>query len=419
MQYGEYEHPLYQQVLSQFDAVKERTGVDPGSLDRLRFPKRSVIVTVPVRMDDGSIKVFLGYRVQHSLTSGPGKGGLRYHPGVNLGEVSGLAMLMSWKCGLMGLPFGGAKGGMNLDPSKLSKGEIERATRRFTQEILPFIGPMVDVMAPDLGTNEQVMGWIFDTYSMHIGYNVPQIVTGKSVMLYGTTGRREATGRGVTYCIEEACRETGLTLNGSRAVVHGFGNVGSVTANELSLRGVKVIAIADVAGATYNPKGINVGDLQKHVQTGQNVSSFKGGEPMEAEQVLTLDCDILVPAAIERVLTAENAGAVKARIVAEGANGPTTFEADQILREKGVFVIPDILCNAGGVVVSYFEWVQDIQMFFWTEEQVNQRLHEIMLKTFRQCYEYARKNKTDLRTAALVVGILRIAQEKAHRGLYP
>lgn len=420
MQLGEYQNPLFQQVMEQFDEVKDLTGVDPGQLERLRMPKRSAIVTVPTRMDDGSVRVFLGYRVQHSLTSGPGKGGLRFHPDVTLGEVSGLAMLMSWKCGLMGLPFGGAKGGVNCNPLAMSQGEIERVTRRFTQEILPFIGPMVDVMAPDMGTNEQVMAWIYDTYSMHVGYNVPQIVTGKSVMLYGTAGRREATGRGVVYCIEEAARHLDMKLTGMRAAIHGFGNVGSVTAFELAQRDVHLVAVADITGGIRNDKGLNIQALLEHVRSGKSVTTFTEGDPIPAEDVLTVPCDILVPAAMERVIDQSNASKVQCRILAEAANGPTTNEADRMLRENnGIFIIPDILCNAGGVVVSYFEWVQDIQMFFWSEEQVNQRLHEVMTRAFQECYAYSRGHKTTLRTAALALGIRRIGQEKAHRGLYP
>jgi len=419
-EFGEYDSPFFRQVVRQFDEVKERTGVPSGALERLRYPKRAAIVTVPVRMDDGSTEVFRGYRVQHSLTSGPGKGGLRYHPSVSLPEVSALAVLMSWKCGLMDLPFGGAKGGVNCDPAVLSKLEIERTTRRFTMEILPFIGPDTDVMAPDVGTNEQVMAWIYDTYSMNVGQNVPRIVTGKSVSLYGTVGRREATGRGVVYCIEEAAKHLGMKLDGSRAVIQGFGNVGSVTAQELDSLGAKVIAVGDVGGAVCNARGLDVPGLLQHCSTHRTVRGFPGGEDLPSEDLLAQECEVLVPAALERVITADHVNRIRCRILAEAANGPMTAEADEILRERSdVFVIPDILCNAGGVTVSYFEWVQDIQMFFWDLNDVNERLRRIMTEAFHKCREYAEKERIDMRTAALVLGIRNVALEKAERGLYP
>ncbi|MDX9974964.1 MAG: Glu/Leu/Phe/Val dehydrogenase [FCB group bacterium] len=420
MEFGEFDSPLYRQVVEQYDAVKEMTGMDPGILERLRYPKRLAIVTVPVRMDDGTTQVFRGYRVQHAITSGPGKGGLRYSPAVNLGEVTGLALLMGWKCGLMGLPFGGAKGGINCDPRALSKAELERVTRRYTIEMIPFIGPMVDVMAPDLGTNEEVMGWMFDTYSMLIGHNVPQIVTGKSVALYGTVGRREATGRGVVFCIEQAAEQIGLALPGATAVVQGMGNVGSVVALELSRRGAKIVAVADAYGAVHNPKGLDIEALVAHVRAGGRVPDFPEADGVSAQDVLTLPCDILVPAAVESVITADNAPKIRCRILAEAANGPTTVAADRLLREnKDILLIPDILCNAGGVTVSYFEWVQDIQMYFWDEEEVNRQLRKVMLKTFARVADYARRNEVDMRTAALVLGIRSIAQEKQERGLFP
>jgi glutamate dehydrogenase (NAD(P)+) len=412
--------PLFKQAVDQFDAVKERTGVEAGALARLRYPKRSIVVTVPVGMDDGTTKVFMGYRVQHALTSGPGKGGLRYHPSVTLGEVSGLALLMGWKCGLMGLPFSGAKGGVNCDPSTLSSGELERLTRRLTMELFPFIGPQVDVMAPDVGTNAQVMAWIYDTYSMNVGHNVPQIVTGKSVLLHGTMGRREATGRGVVFCIEEAAKHCDLKLTGARVVIQGFGNVGSIVAQEMANRGAKVVAIADAYGATHNEHGLDIIRLLAHMEGAGKLSDFPEGESMPPNQVLTLECEVLVPAAIERVITKENASQIRCRILAEAANGPTTVEADHVLRENtDMLLIPDILCNAGGVVVSYFEWVQDAQMFFWTEEQINNRLRDTISKAFHQCIDYAKRNSVDLRTAALILGVRRVALEKAERGLHP
>lgn len=418
--YGEFDSPLFRQAVEQFDAVKDRTGIEEGALERLRFPKRTAIVTVPVQMDDGRVEIFLGYRVQHSLTSGPGKGGLRYHPNVNLGEVSGLALLMGWKCGLVGLPFGGAKGGVNCDPTKLSRGELERITRRFTMEIMPFIGPDVDVMAPDMGTDEQVMAWIYDTYSMNVGHNVPRIVTGKSVDLSGTKGRREATGRGVVYCIEEAAKHLGVSIEGSRSVVQGFGNVGSVAALELAQRGSKIIAVGDVAGAVCNDRGIDVKRLLDHVAHNRTVVGFSEADPLDPADLLGLECEFLIPAALERVIHEENVHRLKCRVLAEGANGPTTNEADEILRENSdILVIPDILCNAGGVTVSYFEWVQDIQMFFWDEDEVNRRLKKVMSETFTACYDYALREKADMRTAALTIGIRRLALKKSKRGLFP
>jgi glutamate dehydrogenase (NAD(P)+) len=416
----EYDAPLFRQVLAQFDAVKDRTGMDEGALERLRYPKRTTVVALPVRMDDGTTHVYWGYRVQHSVTSGPGKGGLRYHPDVNLGEVAGLAMLMGFKCGLMNLPFGGAKGGVNCDPTAMSTGELERITRRFTMEIIPAIGPMTDVMAPDLGTNERVMAWIYDTYSMHMGHNVPQIVTGKSPALFGIAGRREATGRGVVYTIEEAAKDIGLDLMGARVVVQGFGNVGSVVAAELGHRGAKVIAVADVSGAVVNMAGLDVKTLLEHAGAEGTVVGFAGGDAMPGGDVLTMECDILVPAALERVITRENVNGLTCRILAEAANGPTTNEADHVLRERSdMLVIPDILCNAGGVTVSYFEWVQAIQMLFWDEAEVYRRLQGLMVGAYHRCNAYAREHGVDMRTAALVLGIRNVAEQKAQRGLYP
>jgi glutamate dehydrogenase (NAD(P)+) len=417
---AEYDAPLLRQVVEQFDAVKERTGVDAGVLERLKHPKRAAIVTIPVRLDNGSTEVYMGYRVQHSVTSGPGKGGLRYHPAVNLGEVAGLALIMGWKCGLMNLPFGGAKGGVNCDPTVMSQDELERTTRRLTMELMPVIGPAVDVMAPDVGTGEQEMAWIYDTYSMHMGHNVPQIVTGKSVSLYGTAGRRDATGRGVVFTIEEAAKRIDLALEGATAVIQGFGNVGSVTALELANRGVSVIAVSDVKGAVRNDKGLDVHRLVLHSRDTGSVVGFDGGDTLKDGNILSTSCDILVPAALERVITAENVGKISCRILAEAANGPTTTEADLILREQSdVLLIPDILCNAGGVTVSYFEWVQDAQMFFWDEAEVVRRLQRIMAEAFARCYDYAKREGVDMRTAALVQGIRRVASEKAERGLYP
>lgn len=417
---AEFDSPLYRQVLEQFDAVKERTGMDPGALERLRYPRRTTVVSLPVRMDDGTTKVHWGYRVQHSITSGPAKGGLRYHPDVNLGEVAGLAFLMGWKCGLMNLPFGGAKGGVNCDPTQMSAAELEHLTRRFTMEMIPAIGPKEDVMAPDMGTNEQIMAWIYDTYSMHMGHNVPQIVTGKSQALFGIAGRREATGRGAVYTIEEAAKEIELDLMGARVVVQGFGNVGSVVATELGHRGAKIVAVSDVQGAVVNENGLDVQALLDYSAEHCTVLGFEGGDAIDGGAILELPCEILVPAALERVITGANVGNLQCRILAEGANGPTTNEADHVLRERSdMLVIPDILCNAGGVTVSYFEWVQAIQMLFWDEEEVYRRLRGLIVGAYQRCSAYAKANGVDMRTAALVLGIQNVAAQKSQRGLYP
>jgi glutamate dehydrogenase (NAD(P)+) len=403
----------------QLESVAEVIDIDPGVLDRLSVPKRAMIVSIPVRMDDGEIDVFTGYRVQHSLTSGPSKGGLRYDKGVDLGEVAALAMWMSWKCGIMNLPFGGAKGGIECDPHALSTGEVERLTRRFTEEMLSIIGPRQDVMAPDMGTDEQTMAWIYDTYSMKIGYACPEIVTGKPVELGGCIGRREATGRGVTYCIMEALKELKLRAEESTAVVQGFGNVGSVTCLELHNRGVKVIATGDRFGAIRNERGIDIPALSLHVASGKKLIDFPNASRIEPDDLMTTPCTILVPAAMERVITERNAAKLRCRVLAEGANGPTTPDADVILASSDIFIIPDVLCNAGGVTVSYFEWVQDIQQLMWSEKQVNEKLQELMLRAFHQVLSLARDRKLRMRTAGLSLGVQKVAREKIRRGLYP
>ncbi len=411
--------PTFQMACRQLESVAEVIEIDKGVLKRLARPRRALVVSIPVRMDDGRIEVFVGYRVQHSLTSGPAKGGLRYHPSVDLGEVAALAMWMSWKCGIMNLPFGGAKGGIACDPAKLSKGELERLTRRFTEEVLPIIGPRMDVMAPDLGTDEQTMAWIMDTYSMKVGYACPEIVTGKPVELGGCIGRREATGRGVTYCIMETLRHLNIDPGQSTAVVQGFGNVGSVACEELALRGVKITGVGDRYGAVHNPKGLDLPALVKHVATGASVCDFPGGEPISNEDLLTLKCTILVPAALGHVITEENAARLRCRVLAEGANGPTTPEADAILADSDIFLIPDVMCNAGGVTVSYFEWVQDIQQLMWSEKQVNEKLEELILHSFHQMMDVAKRRKLSTRTAALSMGVEKVNKEKVRRGLYP
>ncbi len=411
--------PTFQMACRQLEQVAKVIDIDPGVLERLMKPKRALVVSVPIRLDNGHTVNFTGYRVQHSLTSGPSKGGLRYHSSVDLGEVAALAMWMSWKCGIMNLPFGGAKGGIACDPAALSPGERERMTRRFTEEVLLVIGPRMDVMAPDLGTDEQTMAWIMDTYSMQVGYACPEVVTGKPVELGGCVGRREATGRGVVYCIMEALEELKLKPTRATAAVQGFGNVGSVVCQELAQRGVRVVAVGDRYGAIRNPKGIDVAALTRHVAGGKLLRDFPGAEEMPSEELLTTPCTVLVPAALERVIHSKNAGSLKCRILAEAANGPTTPEADAVLADSDVFIIPDVLCNAGGVTVSYFEWVQDMQQFFWSEEEVNAKLRELMLKGFHRVRDLARERKLSMRTAALSLGVQKIANEKQRRGLYP
>jgi glutamate dehydrogenase (NAD(P)+) len=413
--------PVYRMACQQLRAAAAVTDLDAGIAERLMVPKRSLVVHVPVRMDDGHTAVFIGYRVQHSLTSGASKGGLRYAPHVDLGEVAALAMWMSWKCGIMNLPYGGAKGGIACDPAHMSAGEKERLTRRFTEEVLPIIGPRVDVMAPDMGTDDQTMAWIYDTYSMKVGYACPEIVTGKPVELGGCVGRREATGRGVVYCIQEALKELNIAPGQSTAVVQGFGNVGSVTCDELHKLGAKVIAVGDRYGAIRNPRGIDVPALVRYVAAHpqRSVVGFPEAEPMSAEELLTTPCTVLVPAALERVITRENAGKLKCRVLAEGANGPTTPNADVVLADSDIFVVPDVLCNAGGVTVSYFEWVQDLQQLMWSERQVNDKLRELMLAAFARVRGLARAERLSMRTAALVLGVKKVALEKQRRGLFP
>jgi glutamate dehydrogenase (NAD(P)+) len=414
-------NPVYQMACQQLRTVRDILDIPPGIVERLTVPKRSLIVSCPVRMDDGSIEVFIGYRVQHSLTSGASKGGLRYNPHVDLGEVAALAMWMSWKCGIMNLPYGGAKGGIACDPTALSTGEKERLTRRFTEEVLSIIGPRIDVMAPDMGTDEQTMSWIYDTYSMKVGYACPEIVTGKPVELGGCVGRREATGRGVMYCVLEAMTELGIDPTTATAVVQGYGNVGSVTCDELALHGVKTIAIGDRDGAIRNKDKIDLAALKAYVAQVEHksVAGFPGAEPISPAELLSTPCTILVPAALERVITAENAKTLKCRILAEGANGPTTPEADAILATSDIFVIPDVLCNAGGVTVSYFEWVQDIQQLMWSEKQVNEKLRDLMTQAYHRVRQLAKRQKISNRLAALSIGVQKVALEKQKRGLFP
>ncbi len=414
----EWRSPASEMAVRQFEIAAERLNLDNNLAARLKRPDRSLIVSVPTRMDNGRVHVFTGYRVQHNDVLGPFKGGIRYHPEVNLGEVCALAMWMTWKCSLVGLPLGGAKGGIACDPAELSRNELQGMTRRYTAEILNFIGPEIDVPAPDMGTNEQVMAWVMDTYSQHKGYAVPEIVTGKPVDIGGTLGRREATGRGVVYTIIEAANHLGIKLADCTAAVQGFGNVGSVVVKELADLGVKVIGVSDRSGGLYRKEGLPVDRLLDVASKSHSLEGCPYGEQIGNEDLLALECDILVPAALEMQITKENVGRLKCRIVAEGANGPTTLEADDALRGSEIFLIPDVLANAGGVVVSYFEWVQDLQNLFWTEEEVNKKLREILVRAFHEVLGMSKKQGVNMRLAALMIGIDRVARAMLWRGLY-
>jgi len=417
-----YKDPAFEMACEQFRIVADHLNIDDSLRQRILMPKRAMTVTLPIHKDDGSTQVFQGYRVQHHLALGPTKGGTRFHPNVSLGEVAALSMWMSWKCALAGLPYGGAKGGVTLDPASLSSRELEAVSRRYMQEMIPFVGARTDIMGPDMGTGEQVMAWFMDTYSVHMGYAVPEIVTGKPVSIGGTIGRREATGRGVAYLIERAFDTLRMRGDQSTAVVQGFGNVGSVTADWLAHHdGVKIIGIGDAFVSLHNPKGIDILAALDHIRRRGSLTGFPGGDPISPEQLLTLKCDVLIPAALERVITAEIAPRLQCRILAEGANGPTTPDADQILfqRWEEIFVIPDILCNAGGVIVSYFEWVQDLQNFFWSETEVTDRLFRILEGAFIGMLKRARAQKIPHRIAAMSIGVERVVAAKASRGLFP
>ena len=417
-----YDDEVFRMACEQFRVIADYLNIDQNDRDRLMFPKRAMAVTLPVHMDDGSTQTFQGYRVQHHLTLGPTKGGTRFAPHLSMGETAALAMWMSWKCALNHLPYGGAKGGVACDPSKLSKRELEGVSRRYMQEMIPFVGPKTDIMGPDMGTNEQVMAWFMDTYSVHQGYAVNEIVTGKPVSVGGTEGRREATGRGVVYLIERAMDTLKMDPEKSTAIIQGFGNVGSVAALSLGLKsGVKVVGISDHTAALYNPNGIDVKAAEQHVLKKGNLRAFDQGDRVDPKQFLELPCDILAPCAIDRVINESNAGKIKCRILAEGANGPTSPEADKILDKRWdeVFVIPDILCNAGGVIVSYFEWVQGLQAFMWRETEVTDKLFRIMEHSFLQVIRRARRDKVSHRTAAMAIGVERVIHAKHTRGLFP
>ncbi|HEX8155413.1 MAG TPA: Glu/Leu/Phe/Val dehydrogenase [Thermoanaerobaculia bacterium] len=406
-------------AVHQFNLAADHLGLDDGMRKVLAAPKRALVVSIPVRMDDGRIEVFEGYRVQHNIARGPAKGGVRYHPGVTLDEVKALASWMTWKCAVVNIPFGGGKGGVICDPSKMSQAELERMSRRYFSEILQMVGPEKDIPAPDVNTNPQVMAWFLDTYSMMIGHTALGVVTGKPLAVGGSQGRNEATARGVLFTVIEAMKKKQMTMPGSTIVIQGFGNVGGNSAKLFHEAGCKVIAVSDVHGAIYNKGGLDVPALFEHVAREKRVVGFAGAEAISNEQLLELPCDVLIPAALENQITGRNAPHIKARIVAEAANGPTTPDADLILADRGIFVIPDILCNAGGVTVSYFEWVQGLYSFFWDEAMVNTQLEKVMVKAFNDSYESAQKYKVDMRIGAQILAVGRVAEASTTRGLFP
>ncbi|MGZ4104062.1 MAG: Glu/Leu/Phe/Val family dehydrogenase [Actinomycetota bacterium] len=406
-------------ALSQLDEAAEFMGLDENLHKVFREPKRILSVSVPVRMDDGTVDVFIGYRVHHSLARGPAKGGIRYHQDVNLDEVKALAMWMTWKCALVGIPYGGAKGGVKLDPTSVSPGELERLTRRYASEILPFIGPEADVPAPDVGTDERIMAWIMDTYSMNKGYSVPSVVTGKPVSIGGSQGRGGATSRGVLYSALSAMERLGMPIEGTRVAIQGFGKVGGFAAQVFHDAGFNIVGVSDYKGGVFNARGLNPSALMRYKDEAQTVAGYPNADAITNEELLELDCDVLVPAALEDQITEQNADKVRARLIVEGANGPTTPEADHLLSDRGVYIVPDVLANAGGVTVSYFEWVQDIQAYFWSEDQVNRRLHEVMTACYNQAASMSEEKNVRLRLAALALGIGRVAEAHIARGLYP
>ena len=410
--------PIFGAMLQEFDAAARILKLDPGIWRILTAPKRQIVVSCPVQMDNGEIEVFTGYRVQYNVTLGPAKGGLRYHPDVSLDEVTALAAWMTWKCAIAQLPFGGGKGGIICDPTKMSRRELEALTRRYVAEIVDAIGPEKDVPAPDVNTNEQIMAWFMDTYSMHVGHTSTAVVTGKPVELGGSLGRREATGRGVMFVTREAAKHLGIPLAGASVAIHGFGNVGSVSADLLAKAGARVVAVTDWKGGVYNAKGLDVPALLDHARAHKSVDQFPGGEPLTNEALFGLDVDVLVPAALENQITEENAGSIRAKILTEGANGPTTPEAHRILHNNGVFVIPDILANSGGVTTSYFEWVQDRHGYFWDEAEVNQKLEIKMCAAFDKVLQTALRFEVDMRTAAYIVAIERVGTVTKMRGMY-
>jgi glutamate dehydrogenase (NAD(P)+) len=417
---SEWQSEMFRLAQQQFLKAAYIMDLDDNVRQRLLFPQRTMVVSFPFRRDRREVvETVFGYRVQHVLTMGPTKGGIRYAPDVNLGEVSALAMLMTWKCALVQLPYGGAKGGVRVDPNALTRSELQALTRRYTSEIFPMLGPEKDIPAPDMGTNEQVMAWLLDTYSHQVGYTVPTVVTGKPVVLGGSLGRREATGRGLVYTVQEAANHIGLDLRGARVVVQGFGNVGSHAARFFAELGAKVIGVSDVSGGVHNADGLDIAAIQDHVARHRVIDGFADGDPVTNEQLLELDCDVLAPCALQNQITAENADRVRCRILAEGANGPTTLEADEILNDRGVFILPDILANAGGVTVSYFEWVQGTQNYMWTLDEINARLRHVLAGAFQRVVRRSESQHLDMRSAALVEGIARVTEAKLSRGIFP
>ncbi len=412
---------LYQNALSQLEKAARTDAVDPNCIERLKKPKRAIQVSVPIRLDDGTVKTFEGYRVQHNMTLGPGKGGIRFHPQVDLSETAALAMLMTFKCSLVGLPLGGAKGGVRVDATQLSRQELQGLTRRYTTEIGPFIGPDVDVPAPDIGSDGQTMAWFMDTYSQVKGYSIPGVVTGKPIVIGGSLGRRDSTGKGVAFCIQFAMKYLNKKFDeNTKVAIHGFGKVAIPAANDLIEMGAKIVAVSDVSGAIYNEKGLDIERITKFTKSRRLLSEYDGDcDLISNEDLLALDVDILIPAAIDGVITEKNADKVKAKIIAEGANGPCTKEAVAILQDKGAFIIPDILCNAGGVIVSYFEWVQGLQHFFWDLEQINTKLHEILKAAFDEVVFNKDKLDSDMKTAAMVTSIKRLSKAMRLRGMWP
>lgn len=416
----EFDSPVYREALGQFDRVAKLMGLDDNIADRLRVPQKSTTVSFPFRHDTyAEVETLMGYRVQHLTTMGPTKGGIRFAPDVDLGEVAGLAMLMTWKCAIVGVPFGGAKGGVRVNPMELSRAELQRVTRRFTMEIINVIGPETDIPAPDLGTNEQVMAWLMDTYSQHVGHAVPSVVTGKPPSLGGSIARREATGRGLMFLLPAAAAARALDPKEVTIAIHGFGNVGKYAAVAGHQQGAKIVAVSDISGAIYDSDGLDVDAASKWVDENRYLEGYPDADFIDGDDLFTLPVDVLVPAAIQNVITAKNANEIQAKVIIEGANNPTTLEADDILRERDVFIVPDILANAGGVTVSYFEWVQDIQKYFWTENEIVARLREIMTRAFEDVHSIATRENVDMRSAALIKGIQKIADAKLVRGIFP
>lgn len=416
---SEFNSPSYRDVLAQFDAAAEWLCLDPNIWKRLRLPQRALCVSMPIRMDNGDVHLFQGFRVQHDSSLGPTKGGIRYHPEVNLGEVGALAMNMTWKCSLVGLPYGGAKGGIRCNPKNMSRKELQRLTRRYTAEIFPLIGPDHDIPAPDVGTDEQVMAWMMDTYSHQRGYPVPGVVTGKPVCIGGSLGREEATGRGVVHVTIEAMNHLGIKSEDTTAVVQGFGNVGSITARFLTEAGIRVIAVSDSACGIYNESGLNIADVTAYKKSKHTLEGYPDGEMITNEELLESECTVVIPAALSGQIREDNAHRIRCRMVVEGANNPTTKEGDRILKERDIFVVPDILANSGGVIVSYFEWVQDLQKYFWKEKEINEKLQDIIITAFNRVLRYSLSENTDMRMSSMAIAIRRLADAHLARGLYP